>query len=137
MTINQCLSQLLVYSSSLPHDLKERFARLSGALDDRLIGDLMAVLTLVEQSLKTGDPLPAVLPVPLIARCVRLDRAFSKAEAGNGSLSINTIREEGFRKYCVVLSAFVQLLGCADELVWRVKTAVGETSRVDRVVDYA
>lgn len=136
MTINQCLSQLMVYSKALPQDLKDRFARLSGALDDRIIGDLMAVLTLVEQSLKTGDPLPAVLPVPLIARCANLDRAFSKAEAGNGSLTMDTIREEGFRKYCVVLSAFIQLLGSADELVWWIKTAVGETSGVHRVDEY-
>jgi hypothetical protein len=30
-----------------------------------------------------------------------------------------------------VLSAFILLLGAADELVWRAKTAVGETSYVD------
>jgi hypothetical protein len=29
------------------------------------------------------------------------------------------------------LTAFIQLLGTADELVWRIKTAVGETSYVD------
>jgi hypothetical protein len=131
MTINQSLSQLLVYSSLLPQAQKERFARLSGALDERVIGDLMAVLTLVEQSLKTGDPLPAVLPVPLIASCVRLNRAFAGEEAGQLTLGTDAIREEGFRKYCVVLSAFIQLLGATDELVWRVKTAVGETSYVD------
>jgi len=131
MTINQSLSQLLMYSVYLPQDQKERFARMSGALDERIIGDLMAVLTLVEQSLMTGDPLPAVLPVPLFARCVRLDRALAREEAGQGILSIDAIKKEGFRKYCVMLSAFVQLLGAADELVWRVKTAVGETSYVD------
>jgi hypothetical protein len=131
MTINQSLSQLLVYSSLLPRDLKEMFARLSGALDERIIGDLMAVLTLVEQSLKTGDPLPAVLPVPLIARCVGLNRAFARQESGHGTLSMDTIKEKGFRKYCVVMSAFVQMLSAADELVWRIKTAVGETSYVD------
>lgn len=131
MTINQSLGQLLMYSSQLPQHLKERFARLSGALDERVVGDLMAVLTLVEQSLQTGGPLPALLPVPLIARCVGLNRAFAREEAGKGSLSMDTIKEEGFRKYCVVLSAFVQLLGAADELVWQVKTAVGETSYVD------
>ncbi|KIW35967.1 uncharacterized protein PV06_11729 [Exophiala oligosperma] len=131
MTINQSLSQLLMYSNLLAQDLKERFARLSGALDERIIGDLMAVLTLVEQSLKTNDPFPAVLPVPLIARCVGLNRAFAREEAGQGTLGIDAVREEGFCKYCVVLSAFIQLLGAADELVWRVKTAVGETSYVD------
>lgn len=136
MTINQNLSQLLIYSPLLPSHLKERFARLSGALDQLVIGDLMAVLTLVELSLQTGAPLPAVLPVPLIARCVGLNRAFAREGSGTTGqgdrfLSREMVREEGFRKYCVVLSAFVQLLGAADELVWRVKMAVGETSAVD------
>lgn len=134
MSMTQQLSQLLTYSRSLPPDLLHRFRHISGAFDQDIIGDLMAVLTLIEQSLKTGDPLPAILPVPLVARCVRLDRAFTEAEAGHGhvaTLSRDTIRGEGFRGYCVVLSAFVQLLGCADELVWWVKGAVGETSRVD------
>jgi hypothetical protein len=135
MTINQSLSQLLIYSPLLPSHLKDRFGRLSGALDQRVIGDLMAVLTLVEQSLQTGAPLPALLPVPLIARCVGLNQAFAKEGNGSGrgdlGLSRDMIQEEGFRKYCVVLSAFVQLLGAADALVWRVKMAVGETSVVD------
>jgi hypothetical protein len=130
-TINQSLSQLLVYSSLLPRDLKELFTRLSGAIDERIIGDLIAVLTLVEQSLKTGDPLPAVLLVPLIARCVGLNRAFAREENGHGKLSMDTIKEEGFRKYCVVMRAFVRLLCAADVLVWRIKTAVGDTSYVD------
>ena len=131
MTINQNLSQLLVYSNLLPRDLKDRFARMSGALDERIIGDLMAVLTLVEQSLTTSDPLPAALPVPLIARCVGLNRAFRNEESGKGSLTLDTINDEGFRRYCVVLSAFIQLLNATDELVWYVKSAVGETSYLD------
>ena len=61
----------------------------------------------------------------------KTDRALAREEAGQGILSIDAIKKEGFRKYCVMLSAFVQLLGAADELVWRVKTAVGETSYVD------
>jgi len=103
----------------------------SSALDERVTGDLMTVPTLVEQSLKTGDPLPTVLPVPLIGRCVGLNRSFAREESGHGTLSMDTIKEEGFRKYSVVMSVFAQLLGAADELVWRIKTAVGETSYVD------
>lgn len=115
----------------LPPDLKARFARLSSALDDRFIGDSMAVLTLAEQSLKTGDALPANSPVPLIARCEGLNKAFAREGAGGATLSIESIRGTGSRKYCVVLSAFVQLLNAADDVVWRIETAVGETSYVD------
>ncbi|KIW77662.1 hypothetical protein Z517_07494 [Fonsecaea pedrosoi CBS 271.37] len=131
MDINQSLSQLILFSNQLRQDYKERFAKVTGALDESLIGDLMAVLTLVEQSLETGSPLPAVLPVPLIARSAGLSEAFARDKAGQLTLSIDAIKDEGFRKYCVVLSAFVQLLSAVDDLVWRVKTAVGETSYVD------
>jgi hypothetical protein len=131
ITINQSLMQMLVYTPLLPPALKTRFARLSSATDARFIGDLMAVLTLVEQSLKSGDPLPAILPVPLLARCEGLAQAFAREEMARVSLSIDTIKEKGFRKYCVVISGFTQMLNAVDELVWRVKNVVGETSYVD------
>lgn len=132
VTINESLGQLLIFSVKLSQQLKNRFASLSGALDEGVIGDIMAVLTLVEQALKTGDPLPAMLPVPLVARCLGASRnTNTDAEWDRHALSLDLVREESFRKYCVVLSAFVQLLGAVDELVFVVKGAVGETQIVD------
>ena len=43
-------------------------------------------------------------------------------------LGVDTVEEGSFRKDYVVVSAFIQLRGAADGLVWRVKTAISETS---------
>ncbi|KAF2098023.1 hypothetical protein NA57DRAFT_76820 [Rhizodiscina lignyota] len=131
MTINSAMVQMIVFSAKLPQHLKDRFARLSGALDENIIGDIMAVLTLIEQTLKTSDPLPAVLPVPLTARCLGLQRKVQKLQAGEDVVSKDMIMNEDYRKYCVVVSSFVQFINATDELVMIVKSACGETHLVD------
>ncbi|KAK5019067.1 hypothetical protein LTR60_001247 [Cryomyces antarcticus] len=117
MAINQNISQLFNCAISPPEDLKARFARFTGALDERFVGDTMAVLSLVEQALKTGDPLLAVLPTPLVSHCLGVHE--KPMGDDQDILSVDVIRREDFRKYCVVLSAI-------DELVLAVKGAEGE-----------
>lgn len=72
ISINQNITQLLMYTTRLPNKLRTRFVQNSGATDENFIGDLMAVLTLVQQSLRTGDTLPAILPTPLLGRSFRI-----------------------------------------------------------------
>lgn len=131
MTINQALIQLFTFSTRLPPHLRRRFAALSGALEESVVGDVMAVLSLIEASLKTGDPLPAVLPVPLLARSLGLQRKLRKLESGEDFVNREMILDEDFRKYCVVVASFVQILGATDELVMIIKGASGETHVVD------
>lgn len=131
MTNNQALVQLFIFSAKLRTELRDRFVRLSGALDENIVGDIMAVLTLIEQSLKTGDPLPALLPVPLTARCLGLQRRVQKLRSGEEFVTKEMIMNEEYRKYCVVISSFVQIINATDELVLVVKGACGETHVVD------
>jgi len=131
MVINQAMVQLFLFSAKLPTRLRQRFVRLSGALDENIVGDIMAVLTLIEQSLKTADPLPALLPVPLTARCLGLQRKMKKLQSGEDVITRDMIMDEEYRKYCVVVSSFVQIVSVADELVMVVKEACGETHVVD------
>jgi len=132
VTINESLAQLLMYSVALPQNLRDRFAKLTGAVDHRVVGDLMAVLTLVEQALRTGDPLPAILPVPLVARSIDIARNLgSTKDWERYALNLETTRGESSRKYCVLLNAFMQMLGAVDESVFVIKGAVGETQIVD------
>jgi hypothetical protein len=89
-------------------------------------------LTLVQQALKTGDPLPVVLPVPLLARST--DSLRSRVRNDDTlivTFSKQMLAEEGVRKYCSAMAAYVQLLSAIDELVVVVKRAVGETSYID------
>lgn len=130
-TIGSSLMQMFHFSAHLPQRLRDRFERLSGAFKDTNIGDIMAVLTLVEQSLKTGDPLPSLLPVPLVARAINLQQKLLRLDKGEDVVSKEMILQEEFRRYCVVLGAYVQLLGACDELVMVVKRVCGETHVVD------
>lgn len=70
VALNQSIAQLFTYATTLSPDLKTRFAHFCVVQDTRLAGDIMAVLTLLEQTLKAGDPLPAMLPTPLMGRMI-------------------------------------------------------------------
>lgn len=121
-TIMSNLTQLTIYSLALTPDLKMRFAHLTGINNVGFAGDVMAVLSLLEQALKTGDPLPAILPTPLLGRMIDIQ---DKAHAER-VLSLTTIREENFRKYCAALNAWIGLLVAVDDCVLILKGALGE-----------
>jgi len=129
-TINHNIFQVFYYSSSLPDTLKQRFAILSGAFEEHFVGDFMAVLTLLEQSLRTGKPLPAVMPTPLVVRAFRAGRTDENKKLLE-VVDRQDIQEDGFRKYCMVLNGFSGLLRAIDELVMVVKEELGETHVID------
>lgn len=130
-TIGSALMQMFHFSTHLTPRLKGRFERLTGALADNTIGDVMAVLTLIEQSLKTSDPLPSMLPVPLLARALGLQQHILRLDKGEDVITKDQILDESFRKYCVVVGSFVQLLAACDDLVMEVKKVCGETHVID------
>lgn len=123
--INESLARLHMRGSLLPTDMRMRFARTTGLLDHQTIGDVMAVLSIIEQALKTGDPLPARLPTPLANRCI----SFRRTE-GLEDLSAELLRNEAYRGYCVALGAYLSFLSSIDELVLTLKGALGESHHV-------
>lgn len=129
--INQSLRRLLVLSTSLPSDLQERFVQMVGILDDGSIGDIMAVLSLIEQTLRTGSPLPQRLPTPLVRRF--LDSW--QAHHYHAILNTSVIRDESYRRYCVALSSYLKLLSTIDDLVIVLKGALGESHLVHQWED--
>lgn len=122
--LNQNLGRLLLLSATLPLDLQERLARTSGVLEQRSIADVMAVLGVVAQANKTGDPLPEVLPTPLTKRCYEFWRGAQLTEVM--PLQTDLIREKAYRRYCVGVMAYVRMLAAVDELVMVVKGVLGE-----------
>ncbi|KAJ5089192.1 hypothetical protein N7532_007876 [Penicillium argentinense] len=126
--LNQHLGRLLSLSASLPEHFQQRLARHAGLLDNRNIGDIMAVLAVVEQALKTGDPLPEVLPTPLLKRCFE----FWKAHQVEIELSKDLMRDENYRKFCVAVSSYLKFLGAVDDLVLVMKGTLGESHVVNR-----
>lgn len=126
--MNWALGRLLCLSVSLPVELQGRLAHLAGIIDHRNIGDTMAVLSMVEQALRTDNALPEILPTPLVNRCLEYFQ--------NSGLEILTsrdlIRDENYRKFCVALSSYLKFLSAIDELVLVVKGSLGECHIISR-----
>ena len=123
--MNGSLASLHIRAALLPEHLRTRLARSNGLLDHRTVGNVMAVLSVIEQSLKTGDALPSRLPTPLLN---------SSLEYGDGTridtLSKDMLRDEAYRGYCVAMSAYLGFLSATDELVLVLKQTLGESHHV-------
>ncbi|KAE8146056.1 hypothetical protein BDV25DRAFT_56845 [Aspergillus avenaceus] len=126
-TMNQALGRLLILSASLPRHFQERLAQSVGMLDDHSIGDIMAVLGIIEHSLESGLPLPERLPTPLVKRCFDIWHAQHRTAELNTTL----VRDENYRKYCVALSSYLKLLSAIDDLVMVLKGTLGESHPIE------
>lgn len=132
MNLNQYITQIIIYSADLSDHFKERFFRGTGAADERAIADVMAVLTLVQHALQNSDPLPSILPVPLMERVLKnMKERLDAMDLDFTNLDQHALENHEVRKYFSAVSAFVQFLSAIDELVLVVKRAVGETNHVD------
>ncbi|KAL2811472.1 hypothetical protein BJX63DRAFT_444061 [Aspergillus granulosus] len=122
LTLNREIGRLLSLSSLLPLEYRTRLTQQCGVLDYRHIGEIMAVLAVCEQALKTGDSLPEILPTPLVRRAFKYRQNIPLME-----FTPETVRDENYRRFCVALSSYVKFLWTVDELVIVVKSAVGES----------
>lgn len=120
--MNQALRRLFELIATLPRDLQHRLIESVGILDDHVIGDVMAVMALIEQSLRTGTPLPERTPAPL----VRVFFQAWRARTSSIMLSRDLVRDENYRRYCVGVIAYLQFLSTIDDLLLILKGALGE-----------
>lgn len=119
------VAQLHAYTARLPPALRQQFAKASGMLDDGVVGEVVAVLSLVGQTLKTGDALPAVLRPRMAERMVERMQGVELEP-----VSRERVCQSEFRRYCVALNSLLGMMEALDELVVGVKGAVGETYSV-------
>ncbi|KAK6065548.1 hypothetical protein SCUP234_12523 [Seiridium cupressi] len=134
--INSQITQLVLYTNRLTPHLQSRFMQVSGANDEKHIADLMAVLSLLQGSLETGRPLPAILPTPLLNRVSsKMSSDRGEKETDENEVEKLTARElltaESGRHWASALGAYLALLTRTDELVLVLKKAVGEESGID------
>ncbi|ATY65294.1 hypothetical protein A9K55_003772 [Cordyceps militaris] len=120
--LNRSLSRLLSIAHSLPPDLKYRFETVSGLVDDHVIGDIMAVLHIIQQSFETGDSLPERLPTPLT-------RTFYHAWEQKKQVVVNKahLRDESYPQYCIAISSYIKFLSTVDNLVLILTETLGES----------
>lgn len=83
-----------------------------------MISAVMAVLEVIGQVLKSGDPLPERLRTPLVNRCY--------------GFCVSMVRNENYRRYCVAATSYLKFLSVIDELVLVLKAALGESHVVTR-----
>lgn len=121
--MNQCLSKLLEMSTTLPQDWQQRLGTSTGLTDSRVIGQVMAVLGIVEGCLRTGAPVPERLPSPLVRNIYES----WAAQHRSAILTTDLVRDENYRRYCVAISAYLQLLTILDDLVYTLKKCLGES----------
>ncbi|KAH8658600.1 hypothetical protein BGZ61DRAFT_371066 [Ilyonectria robusta] len=136
MILNQNITLLLQYTTRLSEGERARIIPATGAMNENLVTELMGVLSIVQQALKSGDPLPAVLPTPLFTKAVAHARE-QVAEGISRSSDLpcsfpnkENVDSEVMRNFIVILNSLVQLLAALDELVLILKRAVGETSSI-------
>ncbi|KAH6607197.1 hypothetical protein Trco_003510 [Trichoderma cornu-damae] len=118
--MNQALGRLLYLSNTLPKEFQDRLVTALGMLDDSAIRNVMAVLAIVEQALRTGSPLPERLPVPLVRTC------FAHAQHHNIELNKSLVRDENYRRYSVAVTSYLKFLATIDDLVLSLKETLGE-----------
>ncbi|KAK9238709.1 hypothetical protein V1525DRAFT_418325 [Lipomyces kononenkoae] len=129
--IDQSLGLLLSFTSILPLEFQSLLAQRTGMLDQHIISDIMAVLSVATQSLKTGDALPESLPAPLTKQCYEHWRSMiakSDTDMPTEALdfSKDLIRDIHYRKFCVAVSSYLKFLAAVDELVIVLKRVLGE-----------
>ncbi|KAK2684997.1 hypothetical protein QWA68_016333 [Fusarium oxysporum] len=136
MILNHNITLLLQYMSRFSEGERTRIIPATGAMNEGLITELMGVLSIVQQALKSGDPLPAVLPTPLFTKAVAHAREqVAEGIRRSGDLPCRLPNKENvdsgvMRNFMVIINSLVQLLAALDELVLILKRAVGETSNI-------
>lgn len=133
--LNTHITQLVLQTRRLPLHLRSRFLLYTSANNESLVSDLMAVLSLLQGSLISGNSLPAILPTPLLGNAFQKRANRSKesevSEKQAEELTIKGILTgDDSRLWASTLTSYMSLLGTVDELVVVLKMAVGEESEV-------
>lgn len=93
MSLARIQESLNVMASTIPklnERLRRKLEKQTGFLETRTIADVMSVFTACTAALKTGEPLPQVLPTPLLARVRNMRSRISAEEV----LSVEMIKSD-------------------------------------------
>ncbi|KAF8431956.1 hypothetical protein L210DRAFT_3650787 [Boletus edulis BED1] len=103
-------------------------------------GDVLAVISLISFSLRTGKPLPQVTPCPLLNRFMErrhgLNIVHEESEEDFGLpkvLAEETLESLQYMNFCVGLSTAFSIMTRLDKLMVAVKELVGERYHIDGV----
>ncbi|KIJ33025.1 hypothetical protein M422DRAFT_265054 [Sphaerobolus stellatus SS14] len=109
-------------------------------VDSEFLGDVLAVITMISTSLRTGTPLPQITPTPLLDRFwkeyhgINILRQEVADEYGlPRTVTFETLQNEQYMYFSVGVSRANSIVSHLDRLMVAAKELVGEQFHVDGV----
>ncbi|KAF8885154.1 hypothetical protein BD779DRAFT_1611982 [Infundibulicybe gibba] len=140
LQIAYSLSHLMSVVEHLEPAWTRAFLKRTRFLDPDFQGDLLAVISMISSSLRTGNPLPQITPCPLLDRFMLryhgLNVIHQDSEEDYGlsrTLTIDTLQDEQYMVFCVGVSTAFGIISRLDRLMVAVKEVVGEQYHVHGV----
>ncbi|KAL0959307.1 hypothetical protein HGRIS_014571 [Hohenbuehelia grisea] len=133
LQIAYSLSHLMSVVEHMEPAWTRAFLRRTRLLDSDFQGDVLAVISMVSTSLKTGNPLPQITPCPLLDRFMErshgLNIIHDDSEEDYGlprTLTLQTLQNPQYIKFCVGVSTAYGIVTQLDRLMMATKEIVGE-----------
>ncbi|KAF4612524.1 hypothetical protein D9613_012759 [Agrocybe pediades] len=140
VAISYSLSHLMSVIEHLEPAWSRAFLKRTRFMDPGFQGEVLAVVSMISFSLRTGNPLPQITPCPLIDRFMLkyhgLDVIHKDAEEDYGlprTLSVETLKNEQYLMFCVGISTAFGIISRLDRLMIAVKEIVGEQYHIHGV----
>ncbi|KAH7923390.1 hypothetical protein BV22DRAFT_1196761 [Leucogyrophana mollusca] len=140
LEIAYLLSHLMSVVEHLDPSWSQAFLRRTRMLDSDFQGDVLAVISMVSTSLRTGNPLPQITPCPLLDRFMLryhgLNIVHEESEDDYGlprTLTLETLENIQYLVFCVGVSTTFGIVTRLDRLMVAVKELVGEQYHIHGV----
>ncbi|KDR73069.1 hypothetical protein GALMADRAFT_270443 [Galerina marginata CBS 339.88] len=138
--LSHSLSHLMSVLSHLEPSWSRAFLRRTRFMDPEFQGDVLAVISMISFSLRTGCPLPQITPCPLMDRFLLryhgLNIVHEDAEEDYGlprKLSVETLKDEQYLMFSVGIAGACGIVTRLDGLMVAVKEVVGERYHIHGV----
>ncbi|KAK6512328.1 hypothetical protein TWF481_001216 [Arthrobotrys musiformis] len=143
LEVEKCLSRILeslsILASVTPR-LTATYRRIletqTEFVETDTIASIIATLTALEETLKSGHPFAEVLPVPLLRKLRKVSNTGPYAPDGTHAFSRDAMKDDDWSTFVVALMAVTSLYSRIDDLVITIKNAVGEKYHVQGLLSH-
>ncbi|PFH45992.1 hypothetical protein AMATHDRAFT_70774 [Amanita thiersii Skay4041] len=133
LQVTYALSHLMSIMEHLEPAWTRAFLRRTRFNDSDFQGDVLAVITMISTSLRTGYPLPQITPCPLLDRFMLryhglevIHKEFQDDYGLPRTLTLDTLKNEQYLMFCVGVSTAFSIMTRLDRLMLATKEIVGE-----------
>ncbi|KAI0041545.1 hypothetical protein FA95DRAFT_1548599 [Auriscalpium vulgare] len=140
LEIAYLLSHLMSVIEHLEPAWSRAFLRRTRLIDSDFQGDVLAVISMISTSLRTGGPLPQITPCPLFDRFIMYQHGLNvirnEADDDYGlprTMTIDTLEDEQYLCFCVGVSTVFGFVTRLDRLMMATKELVGEQYHIHGV----